>query len=66
MKNEGAENSNINQRYHRASRHHGDIGMSTELQHVRGTINNNKYASSIKTRYSINIIHQQIPSSTQR
>ena len=29
MKNEGAENSNINQRNHRSSRQHGDIGMST-------------------------------------
>ena len=29
MKNEGAENSNINQRNHRPSCHHGDIGMST-------------------------------------
>jgi hypothetical protein len=44
MNNEGAENSNINQRYHRSSCHHGNIGMSTELQPVRGTINNDEYA----------------------
>ena len=44
MKNEGAENSNINQQHHRSSHQHGDIGMSTELQHVRGTINNDEYA----------------------
>jgi len=45
MKNEGAENSNINQPNHRSSRHHGDIiNMSTELQHIRGTINNDEYA----------------------
>jgi hypothetical protein len=44
MKNEGAENFNINRPNHRSSRHHGDIGMSTELQHVRGTINNDEYA----------------------
>jgi hypothetical protein len=44
MKNEGADNININRPYHRSSRHHGDIGMSTELQHVRGTINNDDYA----------------------
>jgi len=44
MKNEGAENSNINQPNHRSSRHHGDISMSTELEHVRGTINNDEYA----------------------
>ena len=44
MKNEGAENSNINQRNHRSSRQHGDVGMTTELQHVRGTINNDEYA----------------------
>ena len=45
MKNEGAENNNINQPNHRPSRHHGDIiNMSTELQHIRGTINNDEYA----------------------
>ena len=44
MENEGAENSNINQRNHRSSRHHGDIGMSAALQHVRGTINYDEYA----------------------
>jgi len=44
MKNEGTDNSNINQRNLRSSRHHGDIGMSTELQHARGTINNDEYA----------------------
>jgi len=36
--------SKINQSSHRSSHHHGDIGMSTELQHVRGTINNDEYA----------------------
>jgi hypothetical protein len=44
MKNEGAENRYINKQHHRSSRHHGNIGMSTELQHVRGTINNDEYA----------------------
>jgi hypothetical protein len=43
MKNEGAENSNTNRPNHRPSRHHGDIGMSAELEHVRGTINNDEY-----------------------
>jgi hypothetical protein len=43
MENEGAENSNINKRNHRSSRHHGDIGMSAALQHVRGTINYDEY-----------------------
>ena len=42
MENEGAENSNTNRPNH--SRQHGDIGMSTELEHVRGTINNDEYA----------------------
>jgi hypothetical protein len=44
MENEGAENSNTNRPNHRPSRQHGDIGMSTELEHVRGTINNDEYA----------------------
>jgi hypothetical protein len=44
MKNEGADNNNTNQPNHGPSRHHGDICMSTELQHVRGTINNDEYA----------------------
>jgi hypothetical protein len=44
MKNEGAENSNTNRPNHRPSHHYGDIGMSTELEHVRGTINNDEYA----------------------
>ena len=44
MNNEGAENFNINRPNHRSSRHHGDIGMSTELQYVRGTISNDEYA----------------------
>ena len=44
MKNEGAENRYINKQHHRSSCHHGNIGMSTELQHVRGTINNDEYA----------------------
>jgi hypothetical protein len=35
---------NTNQPNHGPSRHHGDIGMSTELEHVRGTINNDEYA----------------------
>ena len=39
MKNEGADNSNTNQPNHGPSRHHG-----TELEHVRGTINNDEYA----------------------
>ena len=44
MKNEGADNINIYRSNHRSSRQHGDIGMSTDLQHVRGTINNDEYA----------------------
>ena len=44
MKNKNAENININRPNHSSSRHHGDIGMSTELQRARGTINNDEYA----------------------
>jgi hypothetical protein len=50
-------NSNINQRNHISSRQHGDIGMSTELQHVRGTINNDEYA--VINRNTLH--HQQHP-----
>jgi hypothetical protein len=44
MKNEGADYSNTNQPNHGLSRHYGDIDMSTQLEHVRGTINNDEYA----------------------
>jgi hypothetical protein len=54
MKNEGADNSNTNQPNHGPSRHHGDIGTSTELEHVRGTINNDEYAVINR-----NILHHQ-------
>jgi hypothetical protein len=44
MNKEGAENSNTNRPNHSPSRRHGDICISTELEHVRGTINNDEYA----------------------
>jgi hypothetical protein len=60
MKNEGTESININRPNHRSSRHHGDIGMSTELQHVRGTINNDEYA--VINRNTLH--HQRHPPTT--
>ena len=44
MKKEGAENSNTKRPNPSPSRRHGDIGISTELEHVRGAINNDEYA----------------------
>jgi len=60
MENEVAENSNTNRPNHRPSPHHDDIGMSTELEHVRGTINNDEYA--VINRNTLQ--HQHHPTTT--
>jgi hypothetical protein len=62
MKNEGADNINIYRSNHRSSRQHGDIGMSTELQHVRGMIH--QHLHSVYFYYCYNCVSASCTSVT--